>query len=606
MNLKQELTDADIQELGMKSGLEIHQQLEGRKLFCTCPTLIRDDQPDFVIKRLLRASAGESGEIDVAAAAEMKKQKQYFYEGYVDTTCLVELDEAPPKNISEDAITAALQTAKFLHMHVVDQLRVMRKMVVNGSNTSGFQRTSLVATNGYLETELGIVGIESLCLEEDSCKDVEQQATYTRYNLSRLGIPLLEVATAPDLRTPDHIAQTAQQIGMLLRSLPNVKRGLGTIRQDVNVSIRDGVRVEIKGAQDLKLIPSLVRNECLRQYNLLQLFAELKNRHASVGQPTSITSLNLSSSKVIRSALDDGGAVIAVGMKGFGGLIGQEIQPGRRLGSEYSDYAKLLGVKGLFHSDELPKYGITQEEKNAVFAELGLSLSIDAFMLIAAEEQTALRALHAACERAQEFNLRKEVRVARPDGTTTYMRPMPGPGRMYPETDIPGVLLHPEQVALPKLLSEQITELAQTYGIAQDIAKRLLRDGIDFKQLHEQLFSLKPTFIIDCLYSLPSLVHKKYSVQPSIEDILLLLTRLHHQEITKDALEPLAVLLAKQESIDWSAYRPVAIEDIADEIRGVVAQMPGAPKGAVVGKIMTLYKGRIDGAALLQFLNSLF
>ena len=611
MQLKTEITDADIKELELTSGLEIHQQFEGRKLFCNCPTVLRDDTPDFLIKRFIRASAGESGAVDIAAAQEIKKKKHYFYEGYTDTTCLVELDEEPPQPLSQDALLGGMQVAKLLDMRIVDQLRFMRKIVVNGSNTSGFQRTALLATNGTLETTHGPVGIDSLNLEEDSCKDVEKTRDYTIYNLSRLGIPLLELATAPDLHTPEHVAETAEHIGMVLRSLPSVKRGLGTIRQDVNISIKEGVRVEIKGAQDLKMIPTLVRYEMLRQHNLLQLFAELKKRKASIEEKDGeaivheITALHGSQSKVIRLALDDvDGAVYAIKLFGFAGLVGQETQPGRRLGSEYSDYAKHMGVKGLFHSDELPKYGITQEEKDEVYKELALNPETDAFLLIADNKEKARSAIIEAGLRAADFSLRKEVRVAQQDGTTKYLRPMPGASRMYPETDVAPRMLSGIEVPVPQLLSEKISELASEFGIAEDIAKRLLRDGIDLRELHKQFPELKVSFMIDSLYSLPASIEKKYAVQVSQENVLTLLEKLHAKEITKDSFEELSLLLGKGEVVDFADYAPLSLESIRDDVKKIVEGMGDAPRGAIMGKVMAAYKGKVPGQELAKLVNS--
>src|SRR3989338_1320255 len=97
----------DYHHLGLMMGLEIHQQLEGKKLFCNCPTQIRDDQPHFTIHRKLRASAGESGEIDIAAQQEQSRGRSFAYEGYTDTTCLVEADEEPPHELNKDALYTA-------------------------------------------------------------------------------------------------------------------------------------------------------------------------------------------------------------------------------------------------------------------------------------------------------------------------------------------------------------------------------------------------------------------------------------------------------------------------------------------------------------------
>jgi len=224
-------------ELGFKCGLEIHQQLEGKKLFCNCPTIIRRDEPDFSFDRRLRASAGESGKIDVAASYEQQKNKLFTYQGYDDTTCLVEMDEEPPRPINQDALKSVLQVAKMLNCEIVDKIQVMRKTVVDGSNVSGFQRTALVGMNGWIDVNGKKIRVATICLEEEACQVVKRTKDHDTYNLSRLGIPLLEIATEPDIQNPEECRDAAAKIGMILRSTGACKRGIGSIRQDVNVSI---------------------------------------------------------------------------------------------------------------------------------------------------------------------------------------------------------------------------------------------------------------------------------------------------------------------------------------------------------------------------------
>ena len=606
VELKKDISMEGLKELGLISGLEIHQQLEGRKLFCNCPTRIRDDEPDFSIKRYLRASAGESGIIDAAALAEMRKRKFNLYQGYHDTTCLVELDEEPPGPLNPEALRSALQVARLLGMAAVDQARFMRKTVVDGSNTSGFQRTGLIATGGSLLLPSGLeVGVESLCLEEDACKKVESRPEAEVYNLSRLGIPLLELATAPDMRTPEEVAEVAEHIGMIMRSLPNVKRGLGTIRQDVNVSIRDGVRVEIKGAQDLRMIASLVRFEALRQRNLLAIFKELSARNASVGGVVDVTALfKDADSKVISSSLSKGGVVLAVPLRGYAGLTGLEVQPGRRYGSELSDHAKVMGVKGLFHADELPSYGITQEQKSSVFKTLGLEPDKDNFLLVAASEDMARRALEAAAERAADHSLRGEVRMARPDGTSSYLRPMPGAARMYPETDVRAVDIDLSGVEVPRLLSERIGELSKKYGLAADIAKRLLRDGVDLDAMVSRYPRVKPAFIIDLLYSTPSLVKKKHGLDVDMTRYAdELLAKVDAGEIPKDAVPDIVALLASGKQVDYGKYAPVDEAEIRKVIEEVINKDPSAPIGALMGQVMARLGGKADGKVVMGLLK---
>jgi len=255
----------DYIKLDFKCGLEIHQQLEGLKLFCNCPTSNSKDKPDIHFERRLRAVAGETGEIDKAAQFEMNKSKKYIYNADSKDCCLVEMDEEPPHEINKQAVDVVLQIALMLKAKIVDEIQVMRKTVVDGSNTSGFQRTALVAYEGKLKTSKGIVRIPSICLEEEAAQKLSETKDSTNYSLDRLGIPLIEIATEPDIKDNDHAKETAEKLGMILRSTGKVKRGIGTIRQDVNISIKGKNRVEIKGFQDLKTIPIVIEKEVKRQ-----------------------------------------------------------------------------------------------------------------------------------------------------------------------------------------------------------------------------------------------------------------------------------------------------------------------------------------------------
>jgi len=252
-------------KLGFKSGLEIHQQLASDKLFCSCPSKLREDKPDFAVQRELRAVAGEKGEVDVAAFYEQLKGKHFIYQGYQDTTCLVELDEEPPHPINQEALQIALTVAKMMHCEIPKTAQVMRKTVVDGSNTSAFQRTMLVGRNGWIQVGEKKISINYLILEEDAGRRIKEDKESVTYRLDRLGIPMLEIVTAPDMASPEEVKQTAQVIGMLLRSTGKVRRGIGTIRQDVNISIKGHERVEMKGVQDLRLMERYIEEEVKRQ-----------------------------------------------------------------------------------------------------------------------------------------------------------------------------------------------------------------------------------------------------------------------------------------------------------------------------------------------------
>src|SRR3989344_1133877 len=254
----------DYVKLGLKAGLEIHQQLDCGKLFCACPGYLRSDEPHFQVTRKLHAVAGETGEVDVAVAHEAALGKTFYYQGYHDTTCLVELDEEPCHVINSLALDEALKVALLLHCEIYPITQVMRKIVIDGSNTSGFQRTVLIAHSGFIETSFGNVEIDTLCLEEDSARIVSRDGEKAIYRLDRLGIPLVEIATAPVLDTPEKIKETALKLGEILRAC-KVRRGIGTIRQDLNISLKGHERVEVKGFQEPSMMMETVDKEILRQ-----------------------------------------------------------------------------------------------------------------------------------------------------------------------------------------------------------------------------------------------------------------------------------------------------------------------------------------------------
>jgi glutamyl-tRNA(Gln) amidotransferase subunit E len=470
------MSEYDYEDLGLVAGLEIHQQLDTEeKLFCACPTALRD--PEDAVRsftRYLHPAKSELGEIDEAALEESMVDREFTYLGY-DTTCLVEEDDEPPRRLDSEALSVSLEIAQLLDMDPVDQVQVMRKIVIDGSNTSGFQRSALIAREGEITTEDGPVGIEDLMLEEESAQRVAETADGVEYSLDRLGIPLVEIGTAPDIRSPEQARDAAERIGMLLRSTGAVKRGLGTIRQDVNVSIARGARVEIKGVQSLETIDDIVENEVGRQVELLDIADELDDRNAEVGDHLDVGDVFVDTdSDVIAGALGGGGSVMAVPLFGFDALVGREIQPNRRLGTELSDHAKRHGAGGIFHTDELPGYGVTEAEVEALRDAVGAGPE-DAVALVADDTETAERAIEAVVERAKAASagVPEETRDAREDGATRYLRPLPGAARMYPETDVPPAEPDVVDVETPELLTEKVERYQQEYGLDPGLAEQV-------------------------------------------------------------------------------------------------------------------------------------
>lgn len=260
----------DYNKLNLKVGLEIHRQIEGKKLFCRCPSKLSEGVPDLVVKRNLRAVESEIGEQDKSAVFEMLKEKNGIYEIFYESSCLIELDEEPILEINKDALRTVLTVSKLLNCDISEDLIMMRKQVLDYSNTSGFQRTGLVARNGYVNVSDRVIEIESVCIEEDAARKVKEDSKNIVYRLDRLGIPLIEIATAPDIKNPEEARDVAAHIGMILKSTGNFKSGIGTIRQDLNVSIKNGARVEIKGVQDLRHIPKIIENEVKRQLKIIE------------------------------------------------------------------------------------------------------------------------------------------------------------------------------------------------------------------------------------------------------------------------------------------------------------------------------------------------
>jgi len=470
------MTDYDYKDLGLVAGLEIHQQLDTEtKLFCECPTELRDPgESERSFTRYLHPTKSELGEIDAAALEESRVDREFEYMAY-DTTCLVEEDDEPPRRVDREALAVTMEIAQLLDMGVVDQAHVMRKIVVDGSNTTGFQRTMLVATDGVVETDDGPVGVEDLMLEEESAQRVGETDSGVRYSLDRLGIPLVEIGTHPDIRSPEQAQEAAERIGMLLRSTGKVKRGLGTIRQDVNVSVAEGARVEIKGVQSLDDIADIVRNEVGRQVELLAIADELRARDASVGDPQDVSAVfGDTDSGVIRGALSGPGTAMAVPLFGFDGVVGREIQPDRRLGTELADHAKRHGAGGVFHTDELPAYGVTETEVAALREAVGAGPE-DAVALVADDPETADLAIEAVADRAAAAveGVPEETRDATEEATTRYLRPLPGAARMYPETDVPPVEPDPTEVETPELLTEKVERYQTEYGLDAGLAEQV-------------------------------------------------------------------------------------------------------------------------------------
>lgn len=616
----------DYQELGLKVGLEIHRQLDTKKLFSRVPSELVDDV-DFTFQRRLRPTMSELGEIDQAALEEFKKGRTFVYEGNFKLSDLVYMDEEPPHLPDREALEVALQIAYLLNAIPVDEVHFMRKIVIDGSNVSGFQRTAIIAMNGKVHTPWGDVGIPTICLEEDAARIVERKDKKVIYRIDRLGIPLIEIATTPDIHHPEQAKVVAKFIGDALRATRKVKRGLGTIRQDLNVSIKGGARIEIKGVQELDMIPIIIEREVIRQINLLKIRDELRKRGVKEEELREefydVTDIfQNTSSKIIASVIKKGGKVLAVKLPKFRGLIGFEIQPGRRLGTEMADRAKKY-VKGIFHIDELPNYGISQEEVDAVSEKLDLGKE-DAFVLVAAKEETAKKALREVLQRAKEalYGVPEETRRALPDGNTQYMRPLPGKARMYPETDIPPILVTQELkekilINLPELPQQRAERIVKQYKLDKSLAQTLVDEEKD--ELFEELVKLgvKPSIVASTLVGLLKGLKSEVPVENITENhIREAFELLAQNKIAKEAFEEIfkelalhpeksALQVAEEKGLTLLSEEEVEkiIEEIVQQNIEVVRAKGMGAMGLIMGRAMAKLRGKADGKLVNQIVR---
>ena len=474
----------------LKVGLEVHMQLNTGKLFCRCMGNAAENRNYFQFTRLLRPTLSELGKMDLAAKYEMDRDRNFTYD-VTDNTCLVEFDEEPPHDVDSEALKASIIMSMALHCTVVEYVSTMRKVVVDGSNTSGFQRTSIIGIGGYIETSKGKVRISTVCLEEDSARKIDGEKSTVTYSLDRLGIPLIEVSTEPDIKDEEHAVEVAEKIGSIGILSGYARREVDSIRQDVNMSVGMG-RVEIKGVQKLSLISQFIQYEKTRQEAISRAIEIVRKR---IGEKSVVVNFKdvsqvfeNSSSKILKSGFKAGNAVYSAILPGFAGTLKNG---DLRLGKEISDVVKAFGLGGIFHSDELPAYGIEEEKLRTIYEKLGKKEN-DAVLILSSSRskiEVISSGINSRIEKLISLDL-SETRGPRDDGETFFLRPLPGKERMYPETDIP-VKHIPEEMMdfceknVPESVEDLQKKLIQEYGISEQDAGVIIKSGnlIRFRNL---------------------------------------------------------------------------------------------------------------------------
>ncbi|NWJ29308.1 Glu-tRNA(Gln) amidotransferase subunit GatE [Marine Group I thaumarchaeote] len=623
------MSEFSINNVGLKVGLEIHQQLAtNKKLFCSCRS-IESDEYYMKFQRKLRAVKSELGEYDPAALFEKSKLKTIMYYSNPESSCLVEQDEEPPHNLDKDAKELVLVIASSLNSKIFSEIYPMRKTVIDGSNTTGFQRTMLFSQGGQIDVDGDKIGVQSICLEEDSAKLLGDKGSVREYSLDRLGIPLVEIALDPVEVDPKKIKKIALSLGRLLRSTKKVTRGIGSIRQDVNVSVKDGGGVvEVKGVQQLDQLERIVEFEAKRQHGLVKIAEKLKNSDFK-GISKDVDILDITKdwssckSEIVQKALKDNSIIKAIKIENFSGMFGYSPYEGIRLGKEIGQLVKFYGIGGVFHSDELPNYGINNDDISIVKNILKIKEN-DAFLIIAAPSSKIDFAIDSIINRIVEAKkgVPAETRLATQTGETVFLRPRPGASRMYPETDIPPILVTSDELEnaeknIPKSWDESLLELQKKHDLNPQLSEQIFDSR--YIELFEKIVErtkVNPTFVASILCSSITKLERNglNSKLLKNEDIVKSFQLLEVGKITKESIEMIFenIMDAKSQTIEEAmknasivAVNESDLEKIIEEIVEKNQEIVKNQKERAVGPLMGIAMRELRGKASGELVNKL-
>ncbi|MDE1842896.1 MAG: Glu-tRNA(Gln) amidotransferase subunit GatE [Thaumarchaeota archaeon] len=624
------MTEIDHDKIGLLVGLEIHQQLAtGSKLFCRCKP-IESDEYSIKFSRKLRITSSELGEFDPSAIFEKSKEKTILYYRNPQSSCLVEQDDEPPHDLELNAKETVLIMAAALKSTIFNEIYVMRKLVIDGSNTSGFQRTMLVSAGGNLEVNGKNVGVQSICLEEDAAKLIQDSKDTREYSLDRLGIPLVEIALEPVAGTPQEIKNIALTLGRMLRATKRVGRGIGSIRQDVNVSIEGGGSVvEVKGVQKLDQLEKVIEYEAKRQHGLKIIAEKLRTIDVKISKEHDIKDVSEifkeCKSKVIQKSFAEGALIKAIKVNGFVGMFGYEPYPGIRLGKQLGELVRFFGLGGLFHSDELPNYGIEEKEIQQVKNVLSIGPN-DAFIIIAGNEKKLDVVIDSIIKRIEDAKkgVPAETRAATMTGDTVFLRPRPGSSRMYPETDIPPVIVTNTEIEqargkIPRSWEENLVALQKQYDLNQQLSAQIFDS--EYLDLFETICKDKrtsPNFVASTLSGTITNLERR-GMDASLlksKDIIESFNLVAEGKIAKESLEMIfeSIMSAKTETIS-EAIRSNALNTIEDSeldkilddlVKSnlkIIQEQGLRSMGPLMGLAMKTLRGKVDGQKLNQLLE---
>ena len=625
------MSEIQIDKIGLLVGLEIHQQLAtGAKLFCRCKPIESDEYP-IKFSRKLRITSSELGEFDPSAIFEKSKEKTILYSANPESSCLVEQDDEPPHDLDPNAKETVLIMSSALKSNIFNEIYVMRKLVIDGSNTSGFQRTMLVSMGGSLEVNGKKIGVQSICLEEDAAKLLQDSKETREYSLDRLGVPLVEIALDPVSGTPEEIKNIALTLGRMLRATKRVGRGIGSIRQDVNVSIEGGGAViEVKGVQKLDQLEKVIEYEAKRQHGLkiiaekLQTFnIEKITKEKDVKDVSNI--FKSCKSKIIQKSFSEGSSIKAMRIKGFAGMFGWEPYPGIRLGKQLGELVRFFGLGGLFHSDELPNYGIEESEIQEVKKILEIK-SNDAFIIVAGNEKKLDIVIESIIKRIEDARngIPAETRAATVTGETVFLRPRPGSSRMYPETDIPPIIVDNTEIEqarnkIPRSWEENLMALQKQYELNQQLSVQIFDS--EYLDLFETICKdkrISPNFVASTLCGTITNLERRGldSTLLRTGDIFEAFRLITDGKIAKESLEMIfeSIMSGKSKSISdaiksnaLNTVEDTELHKILDELVksnfGMIKEQGLRSMGPLMGIAMKTLRGKVDGQKLNQLLE---
>ena len=628
------MNEFDYEKLGLKCGLEIHQQLDTEeKLFCRCPAKLQGTrEPDFTINRRMRPVLGELGVYDKAMLTEYEKGMGVTYEGYNDVVCTYELDDTPPFSCSKEARRIALQIAMLVDANIIEEMHVCRKNYLDGSVPCGFQRTMILGTDGFIMLENGKkIRIDILSLEEEAARKIKTENKINYFRLDRLGIPLVEVTTRPDITDPYECRECAERIGLLLWST-RVKKVIGSIRQDINVSIEAGTRIEIKGVQKLSWIPVLINHEISRQLKLLEIKEELekkkldeKNVQENFIDLSGV--LSKTDSKFIAKGIKSGKKLFGINFSGFKGIFGKELMEDYRFGTEVSSKVKVIsGLKGIIHTDEdLNNYNFSNEDIKKIKEKLA-SKEDDCFVLVLGSKKEVDKAMKVIINRVKFAfkGVPPETRRALETGNTEFLRELHGGARLYPDTDTEAIFNSEEEInEIMKNLPEYPWVTIKQYSKKYKTEERLIKDLIFTGRLKLfddliEFYPDNPSLVFTTLLETTTALRREGKNMENItdNDFLEIFALLKKKEISKEAIEEVMSLKADSPELSIDQIRKkLKIESISlEDLKNIIAEIVNKnskmikekelrAKGPLMGEVMKKVRGKIDGAIVSKELE---